>query len=92
MHYPTDPHALPICFLYTAQSGHGGEYAPQLGFGWSIGVALDFLTFNFNSLEFTPAPALAALPAPVPEPVPEPVQEPVQKLATVAPTAEATMS
>jgi alpha,alpha-trehalase len=23
--------------------GGGGEYAPQVGFGWSNGVALDFL-------------------------------------------------
>ena len=24
--------------------GGGGEYAPQVGFGWSNGVALDFLS------------------------------------------------
>lgn len=25
-------------------SGHGGEYTPQTGFGWSNGVALELLT------------------------------------------------
>ena len=33
-------------------SGRGGEYPPQLGFGWSIGVALDLLTrADFASLD-----------------------------------------
>jgi alpha,alpha-trehalase len=27
--------------------GRGGEYAPQVGFGWSNGVALDFLAKYF---------------------------------------------
>jgi neutral trehalase len=32
--------------------GGGGEYAPQVGFGWTNGVALDFaLRFDFESLE-----------------------------------------
>nr|CAD2180060.1 unnamed protein product [Meloidogyne enterolobii] len=40
----------------TGTSGKGGEYIPQLGFGWSIGTVMDFLQiFNdqikFNSTE-----------------------------------------
>jgi alpha,alpha-trehalase len=27
--------------------GRGGEYAPQVGFGWSNGVVLDFLSKYF---------------------------------------------
>jgi hypothetical protein len=29
-------------------AGRGGEYAPQVGFGWSIGTALDLMRFFFS--------------------------------------------
>lgn len=32
-------------------SGRGGEYQPQLGFGWSIGVSLDFIFQMMNETE-----------------------------------------
>ena len=35
----------------TGISGRGGEYTPQTGFGWSIGVALEFLIHLTNDTE-----------------------------------------
>jgi alpha,alpha-trehalase len=38
-------------------SGRGGEYAPQLGFGWSIGVCLDLLVrTDYDNLDEEAAP------------------------------------
>jgi len=38
--------------LASGTSGGGGEYEPQLGFGWTNGVALEFLNqwnyFHYN--------------------------------------------
>lgn len=34
-------------------TGSGGEYTPQVGFGWTNGVALDLITrYNFTTLDF----------------------------------------
>lgn len=35
----------------TGISGRGGEYSPQVGFGWSIGVAIDFIIHLTNDTE-----------------------------------------
>lgn len=68
------------------RSGGGGEYAPQIGFGWTCGAALDLLvSFDFESLEegveglphdllSRPLPPAAPPPvAPVPPVAPPPV-------------------
>ena len=43
--------------LLLGRSGGGGEYVPQQGFGWSLGVAFALLErFNFSHLEPGAAP------------------------------------
>jgi len=37
--------------LIPGQRGHGGEYPPQVGFGWTNGVVLDLLNYYGNVLQ-----------------------------------------
>jgi hypothetical protein len=41
-------HSTYVCMLNVGSSGEGGQYTPQVGFGWTNGVALTLLARNYG--------------------------------------------